>query len=139
MSAPPPCALRVTRPVLWGELDALGHVNNTVFFRYFEEARIALLDAVGLRAQRDASRVGPILAATSCQFRAPLTHPDTVTCAVWVRQIGTTSFTLDYALHSAAQGLVATGDSVVVNFDYTAGHKRPLAGAVKDALARLTP
>lgn len=129
----------VERQIRWGDLDALNHVNNTVFFRFFEEARIVLLDRVGLRALRQATGTGPILAATSCQFRLPLTHPDTVTCHAGVTRIGTTSFTVEYVLKSAAHGgaVAATGDSVVVHYDYDAQQKSPLPEAVRAALMAL--
>lgn len=132
-------AIRVARQLRWGDLDAIGHVNNTVFFQFFEEARIALLDRVGLPAMRvpgsDSGGTGPILAATSCQFRRPLNYPDTVTCHASVTRIGTTSFTVEYVLHSAEQdAIAATGDSVVVHYDYGAGQKAPLPDAIKSAL-----
>lgn len=127
--------IRVIRDVRWGDLDAIGHVNNTVFFQFFEEARIELLDRVGLRAMRVDTGTGPILAATSCQFRRPLSYPDTVTCHASVTRIGTTSFTVEYVLRSAAQdAIAATGDSVVVHYDYEAGAKAPLSDAMKSAL-----
>ncbi|MCA9548057.1 MAG: acyl-CoA thioesterase [Myxococcales bacterium] len=130
--------ITVQRPVLWGDMDALGHVNNTVYFRWFEEARIALLDAVGLRADRAATGTGPILATSACRFRVPLTHPDTVTVHVGVAHIGRTSFTLIYEVHSGAHGaLAAEGDSVVVHFDYAAGATAPLPEATRRALEGL--
>jgi acyl-CoA thioester hydrolase len=134
---PDPICIEST--VRWGDLDALNHVNNTVFFRFFEEARIALLDRVGLRAMRRATGTGPILAATSCQFRLPLTHPDTVTCHAGVTRIGTTSFTVEYVLKSDAHdgAVAATGDSVVVHYDYDVGQKSPLPEAVRAALMAL--
>lgn len=129
--------ITVTCDIRWGDLDALGHVNNTVFFRFFEEARIALLDRVGLRALRQATGTGPILAATSCQFRLPLSHPDTVTCHAGVTRIGTTSFTVEYLLKSAAKGVVATGDSVVVHYDYDRQTKAPIPDTIRAALLAL--
>ena len=125
----------VIRDVRWGDLDAIGHVNNTIFFQFFEEARIQLLERVGLRAMRVETGTGPILAATSCQFQRPLSYPDTITCHAGVTRIGTTSFTVEYVLRSQAQAAVAaTGDSVVVHYDYGAGMKSPLPDAIKAAL-----
>lgn len=132
--------ISVRREVLWGQLDALAHVNNTVYFRWFEEARIELLDRVGLRAQRTTTGVGPILANTSCQFRLPLDHPDTVTIDTWVERIGNTSFTLGYRVTSERFGQVAAeGDSVVVNYDYETRQKAPLADDVRARLSALIP
>ena len=130
-----PDPIRVTRDLRWGDLDAIGHVNNTIFFQFFEEARIQLLERVGLRALRADTGTGPILAATSCQFQRPLSYPDTVTCYASVTHIGTTSFTVEYVLRSTAQdAIAATGDSVVVHYDYGAGAKAPLPDAIKSAL-----
>lgn len=124
--------------VRWGDLDALGHVNNTVFFRFFEEARISLLTRIGMLTP--GATTGPILAATSCQFRLPLGHPDTATCYAGVTRIGTTSFSVEYLLRSAQQGaIVATGDSVVVHYDYAAKAKAPIPEAIRAALVALPP
>ncbi len=128
--------IRITRPVLWGELDALGHVNNTVYFRYFEEARIELLKAIGLPASAEAS-IGPILAATSCRFIRPLGHPDTITCTASVGRIGRTSFVVEYAVVSEAVGEAATGDSAVVVYDYAARSKVEIPAAIRAALEGL--
>lgn len=133
-----PWPITAHRPVLWGDMDALGHVNNTVYFRWFEEARIALLDAVGLRARRATTGSGPILATSSCRFRLPLTYPDTVSVHTGVSHIGHTSFTLVYELYSAEyRAVAAQGDSVVVHFDYRAGAKAPLPEVVRRALTDL--
>ena len=59
-------------PVQWGDMDAFQHVNNVSYFRYLENARLAYFenfDIIGFIAKNG---VGPILAATSCRFKAPL-------------------------------------------------------------------
>jgi acyl-CoA thioester hydrolase len=65
-------------PVAWGEMDFFRHVNNTVFFRYFESARIVYLDRIGFHEALAESGIGPILASTHARFRKPITYPDTV-------------------------------------------------------------
>ena len=75
--------VRLEMPVAWGQLDAFGHVNNTQFFRFFEDARIAYFERVGITAKLDG--VGPILAKTDCVFRKPLGYPETVTCCARVQ------------------------------------------------------
>src|SRR5204863_3367620 len=66
----------VEMDVAWGDMDAFAHVNNVVYFRYFENARIAYLDRVGWLASMHDSGLGPILASTSARFRKPVTYPD---------------------------------------------------------------
>ena len=62
--------------VIWGDMDAFGHVNNTVYFRYFEDARIAYFDEIGINDFKEKSQLGPILATTHCNFKCPLEYPD---------------------------------------------------------------
>ena len=67
MPAPPPENLSqfhavIALPVQWGEQDMFGHMNNAIYFRWFESARIADLDEIGLSYFMDKPRIGPILA-----------------------------------------------------------------------------
>lgn len=128
----------VKLPVAWGEMDSFRHVNNTVYFRYFESVRIAYLEQIGLRSADDNGGVGPILASTSCRFRRPLTYPDHVRVGARVPQVDADRFTMEYLIFSEAQQTVAaTGDGLIVAFDYLRGHKAPLPEAVREAIARL--
>lgn len=123
---------------MWGQMDALGHLNNTVYLRFFEEARIVLFDRANLRAVRAATRVGPILAATSVRFLRPLVHPDTVRVETGVRSIGHTSFVMDYRITSLRLDiLAATGDSVVVLYDYERESKVSIPEDLRIALEAL--
>src|SRR5256885_13000540 len=72
-------SLTVDIPVQWGELDAYGHVNNTVFFRYFETLRVLYLVRSGFTESYAKDKVGAILHSTECRFRKALFYPDTVT------------------------------------------------------------
>ena len=80
-AAPPevaeyPAVLRL--PVQWGDQDAYRHVNNVVYFRWFESARIVYLEKIGLKEMYHAQGIGPILAAIACNYRRQLNYPDTV-------------------------------------------------------------
>ena len=65
-------------PVAWGDMDAFAHVNNTVYLRWFESARIAYFRAVGVLDRRESDGVGPILARATIDFRKPVTYPDRI-------------------------------------------------------------
>lgn len=133
-----PFPVVVEIPVQWGEMDFFRHVNNTVFFRYFESARIAYLDAIGFREEETQGGVGPILASTHCRFRRPLTYPDTVLVGARTTEVGADRFTMEYRLVSQAQGEVAAeGGGVLVSYDYAAGRKAPLPEAVRTAIGCL--
>ena len=83
----------VERPVRWGDMDAFQHVNNTVYFRWFECARIAYFQRVGFDGGES---VGPILAHTECRFRRPVAFPDTVVIRAGVVALGDDRFTMAY-------------------------------------------
>ncbi|MFI5298909.1 MAG: acyl-CoA thioesterase [Polyangiales bacterium] len=128
--------IRVELRVAWGDMDAFRHVNNTVFLRWFESARIAYFERVGLV---DYDRVGPILARATIQFRRPVTYPDTVAVEASITRLGTTSFEMQYRATSRSQNvaIVAEGDSTIVMFDYSAGSKVALSASLRAAIEAL--
>ncbi len=107
-------------PVQWGDQDLFGHVNNTVYFRWFETARVEYLNRLGLVRMHGQMDTGPILAHASCNFRRQVQFPDTVRMGTRVTRIGKTSMTLEHALWSTTQNLAhaADGHSTVVLYDY---------------------
>ncbi len=130
--------VHVTVPVAWGDLDALQHVNNTVYFRWFETGRVALFRRVGWLGERRADGVGPILARASCVFRLPVGFPDTMEVGVGVTELAEDRFTVVYRIVSDQLGaVVAKGEGRIVCFDYNAGKKTRLPDAVRGALEAL--
>jgi acyl-CoA thioester hydrolase len=129
-----PVVVRV--PVQWGDMDAYGHVNNTVFFRYFESARVEYLERCGFIDSYEERGVGAILHSTRCRFRRALTHPDTVLVGAAAREVAEDRFTHAYRLVSLSRDEVAAeGAGVVVSFDYRRGEKAPIPGPVRDGIA----
>lgn len=125
-------------PVAWGDMDAFGHVNNTIYLRWFESARIAFFRAARVPHQRAALVQAPILASTSCNFELPLTFPDTVRVLAWTGRVGTKSFMLRYEVHSHAHARrAAHGDSVVVWYDYPSARSMPLPDDLRQRLEAL--
>ena len=132
--------VQVEIPVAWGEMDAFGHVNNVVYFRYFESARIACFAALEYMDLMRQTGIGPILAETSCRFRLPLEHPDTVTVGARISEIGTDDFLMDYVVVSRRHGRVAAeGTGRIVSYDYENKCKAPLQPELLERLARLQP
>jgi acyl-CoA thioester hydrolase len=77
-------------PIRWGDMDAMGHVNNTVYFRYMEQARIGWFDA--LVPEEEAWRsTGIVIANASCNFKKPMTYPGTVEVRLFVGEPGGSS------------------------------------------------
>ncbi len=107
-------------PVQWGDQDAFGHVNNVVYFRWFESARIDLLNACPSQVSMSGSGLGPILASIKCDYKRQLRFPDTVYVGSRISRVGRSSADISHAVFSSVQGeIVAEGVSVIVVFDYT--------------------
>jgi len=127
--------VRVEIPVMWGDMDALGHVNNAVYARWAEQARITYFERIDLVGS---PTVGPILARQVIDFRSPVLYPDRVLVEVTVARIGTTSMTLRYRVTSQAQGtVVAEAESVIVVFDYVSGSKVPVSEELRRRITEL--
>lgn len=112
-------------PVLWGDEDAFGHVNNVVFLRWCEEARVVYMRRIAAWTDMPAAGVGPIIAAVHCDYKAQLRYPDTVDIGTRVDRIGNSSFRMHHVIVSREQNMVvAEADSTVVLFDYA--NERPV-------------
>lgn len=126
-------------PVAWGEMDALGHVNNIMYFRYFETGRAHYLARVGFFAwdSREVA-IGPILASIDCRFRHPLVYPDTITVGVRTVTLGEDRFTVHHRIVSQKAGRVAAeGEGVIVAYDYRQAQKAQVPDAVRQAILTL--
>ena len=119
-------------------MDAFGHVNNTVYFRHFEHARIGYFERIGFDRHMEETGVGPILASTSCRFRIPLTYPDRVWIGGRVVDLGEDRFKMLYRVVSQKHGAVAAeGEGKIVVYDYRAGEKAPVPEMIREAIETL--
>lgn len=131
----PSGAFEVRIDVRWGDMDAMRHVNNTAYFRYFEEARVRLFSALGM--DPDSGRAG-VLAHASCDFLKPLLYPARIVVGLGLRRIGRTSIELDgwIAAEDDAQSLYAKGRNVLVCTDGATGRPVPWTDADRRMLSR---
>jgi acyl-CoA thioester hydrolase len=131
-----PVLLRL--PVQWGDQDSFHHVNNTVYFRWFESARIAYMLRLGLASDAESKKLGLILASIQCDFLRPVHFPDTIVAGARISRIGRSSMTMDHAAFSQARGeIVAQGTSTVVAFDYATQRPVLVPEEVRQAIAAL--
>ncbi len=110
--------------VTFGELDALGHVNNVVYFTYMENARIAYYsDIMGTRSFEELSL---ILAEATCSYRSPAHFGERLIIGTGVSRMGNKSFDLHHRIETKDGRLVAIGKTVQVFFDYISRKTIPL-------------
>jgi acyl-CoA thioester hydrolase len=121
--------LTSVQPIRWGDMDALGHVNNTVYFRYMEQARIDWLDSLAASGLGYAKGQGPVIVDASCTFREPLVYPGAVDVRMFLGAAGRTSVGSFYELWKDGR-LHADGAARIVWIDLSTGRPAPLPEAI---------
>lgn len=132
--ASPPVLFRHAFEPRWRDLDAFGHVNNSNFLTYLEEARIQWFRSLGREWVTDA--IAPLLAAVHINYRAPIGYPSSIVVELFAARVGNTSVMLGHRIASA-DGMVlhADGDVVMVWIDRASGKPVPLPAAVREVAA----
>lgn len=125
-------------PIAWGDMDAFQHVNNTVYFKHFESARISYFEKINFLEVMNKTGIGPILASTQCRFKMPLTYPDVVTVGAKVDTIEKDRFTMKYvAISNKFKKVAALGEGLLVTFDYQNNKKALIPDEIRDKIIDL--
>ncbi|MGY8525188.1 acyl-CoA thioesterase [Paracidovorax citrulli] len=122
-------------PIRWGDMDAMGHVNNTVYFRYLEQARIEWFESLGCSG-RDENGHGPVIVNAHMNFRRQLRYPGEVELRLYAGAPGRSSFeTRTEILRSDEPDVIfADGGAKVVWCSYEEEKSVPLPGAIRGLL-----
>jgi acyl-CoA thioester hydrolase len=128
----------ISLAVEWGDQDIFAHVNNTIYLKWCETARVVYLEQVEMWQMIDAVGKGPILAALSCNYLHPVTFPDTVQIGARVNKIGNSSFRMEHAVVSLQQNeVVADSSTVLVFLEYKDSRPLPVPDSIREAIAKL--
>ena len=120
-------------PVRWGDMDALGHVNNTVYFRYAEQARIEWLESLGFTDMVDVDG-GPVIINASCTFLKPIVYPATVEVDILIGEPGRSSMPTYFEIRCTGDDatLYAEGAVKVVWWNPRTGNSQPLPDFIRE-------
>ena len=130
--------VKIEVPIAWGEMDAFQHVNNIVYFRYFESVRIAYFERIRYMELMRETGNGPILASTQCEFKLPLSYPDTVLVGARISKMEEDRFVMEYCIVSQTfQEIAAVGQGLVVSYNYLEKRKVPLPDQVRQQILEL--
>jgi len=118
--------------VRYRDIDGRGHVNNAVYFTYFEHGRLRFYNAV--LQKNTLPEIPFILVHTSCNFIRPITLQDRPLLKLWVKDIGSKSIACEYRLASRSDAdlIYATGESVQVCYDYRKDKTIPVPKEIRD-------
>jgi len=121
-------------PIRWGDMDAMGHVNNTVYFRYMEQARISWFEAIGVRFAVNGQ--GPVIVNASCTFIKQLVYPGKVEIKTYVGEVGRSSVQTYLELRPSYDSgkIYAEGAAKVVWVDYLKEKSAPLPERIRQLI-----
>ena len=126
--------LEMVIPIRWGDMDAMGHVNNTLYFRYMEIVRIEWLHKIG--GKPDPAGEGPVIVNAFCNFIKQLEYPGDVLARHYIGDLGRSSFNTYITLERTdAPGVVyATGGAKTVWVNFPKQKSIPLPQDVRQLL-----
>lgn len=128
--------LLVPITVRWGDMDAYGHVNNAMYSRYFETARMKFFESVCIFDYKEGERHAPAIVSATINFRQQVHYPAELEAAIRCIKVGTKSFTLEHRLFRAGTDeVVADGTTVIAWVDYAVGKAVELPAPLKAVLA----
>lgn len=120
--------------VAWGDMDALGHVNNVIYYRYIESARIHYMDQIRMMQQSFST----VVASNQCKYMRPVFYPDTLKIGVRVEEIRNSAFRMHYILWSEQQqAVVASAEAIMVCVNSESMQKMPLPESIRQRILAL--
>lgn len=122
------------QPVVWGDMDAFGHLNNVMYYRYMESARLYYLEKIDLFSHP----ILPVVRSNQCDYLSAVHYPDHLKIAVRIQEVNNSSFKMMYLICSEAQQkVVAMGESVLVCIDPETKGKKQIPDILKDKINNL--
>ncbi|PSD38353.1 acyl-CoA thioesterase [Acinetobacter radioresistens] len=120
--------------VAWGDMDAFGHVNNVIYYRYIESARICYLDSLNI-FKLD---INTVVASSQCKYLKPVFYPDQLKIGVRVEEIRNSAFRMNYLIWSSAQQQnVALGEAVIVCVDTENMQKTLIPEIIREKIIKI--
>ncbi len=129
--------LTLTLRIDWSELDLFGHVNNVMFVKYAQAARVNYWENSGIYSELKKNKIGPMLVSVACQFKKQLMYPGNVTIKSGMEFIKNTSFSIHHKMYDDQGDLVAEAQDVIVMFDFNKNEKTAVPQVMRDAASEI--
>ncbi len=121
----------------WADLDLFGHVNNVVFFKYIQTARVNYSERIGLTSLNDNDMLSFMVASSQCQFKKPLLYPNHIQVSCRVDWIKNSSFQLSYQIKDIESLLIAEASDVLVVFNHTTKIKERMPDTIRRTIEKI--
>ncbi len=125
----------IKQQVLWGEMDAFNHINNVVYFRYFETGRVEFFNRANLWQFFINEDIRIVVGKLECNFIREITHPAEIEIAVGIKKIGNSSLTVHHKVSCNGQ-IAAHGEGIIVATSPTNGKSTPWTAALRNEFAK---
>ena len=124
--------------VRWGDMDAMGHVNNVVYLQYLESGRVAYFEAKGWNSVNiGPDRQGPVVVSQTFNYRRQLHYPADIEVGVSCTDVRGRSFVLSYGLfRKGSDELIGDGSTVLVWLDGATGEAVELPPEIRACLTQ---
>lgn len=128
----------IKQNVYWGEMDAFGHINNVIYFRYFETGRINFFNQTGFWKDLDNETVRIVVVKLDCNFVQEIIYPKEIGIAVAIKEIGNSSVKVHHIVYDAndVNTIFAHGEGVIVGTDPQTGKSKPWSPLLKEKLSQ---
>jgi len=128
-------AFEMRIPIRWGDMDAMGHLNNTSYFRYMETARIDWMNSIG--SMPDPKGEGPVIVNAFCNFYKQLEYPGNVLIKMYVSDAARTTFETWVTMERVDQpGVVyASGGATTIWVDFPAQKAKTMPEHIRELVS----
>lgn len=123
------------QPVAWGDMDAFQHVNNVIYFRYFESARVEFFNKTNLWQLFIEENVRIVVVKLECNYVTEIVHPAEIEIAVALKKIGNSSITVQHIVKNKG-AIAAHGEGIIVGTNPATGKSVPWTDKLKNEMQK---
>jgi acyl-CoA thioester hydrolase len=125
----------IKQNVLWGEMDAFGHINNVVYFRYFESGRVHFFNETALWQTFLDEQVRIVVVKLECNYVQEIIFPEEIEILVAIKEVGNSSIKVHQVVKSSTKNIIfAHGEGIIVGTDPNTGKSKPWSEKLKNKL-----
>jgi len=125
----------IKQQVLWGEMDAFNHINNVIYFRYFETGRVQFFNQTELWQIFIDENIRIVVGKLECNYIREVVHPSEIEISVGIKKVGNSSLTVHHKVVCNNE-IVAHGDGIIVATNPQTGKSTPWTAALRNVFAK---
>ncbi|MEZ5054466.1 MAG: thioesterase family protein [Chitinophagales bacterium] len=125
----------IQQPVAWGDMDAFQHINNVLYFRYFETGRVEFFNKTNLWKLFDEEKIKIVVGKLECNYLREVKHPAQIEISVGIKKVGNTSLVVHQVIRNDGN-IVAHGEGIIVATNPETGKSTPWTEKIRAEFAK---